>query len=161
MSIQPYLCIFKYEVGQMFCCKSLVWDVISPSWKQTCQKKMFSSLFDYMQHNTSTRKCKIKHNIIVTLNTVAKMLGAGGVLTSKNGFVGFELLPSHIEAAVCEAWTLPQVPQVIRQLTLWYFQHVHVGLARNVNGVLDNTYLYIRNITERKLLWSSLTGWTS
>lgn len=69
------------------------------------------------------------------------MLGPGDGLTCKDGFVGFELLPSDIEAAVSEARTLPQVPQIIRQLTLWDLQHVHVGLARNVNRVLDNAYL--------------------
>lgn len=62
-------------------------------------------------------------------------------LACQDGFVGFELLPPHVEAAVGESRALPQVAQVVRQLTLWYLQHVHVGLARNVDRVLDNAHL--------------------
>lgn len=80
---------------------------------------------------------------------LAKVLGAWGGLTCKDGFVSFELLPSDVEAAVCEAWTLPQVPQVIRQLTFWYLQHVHVGLSWNVNRILDDAYLCMGNVTVR------------
>lgn len=73
-------------------------------------------------------------------------------LTCQDGFMGFKLLPSDIEAAVSETRTLPQVPQVVRQLTLRYLQHVHVGLARNVNRVLDDAYLGMRNIAA---LWNA------
>lgn len=55
--------------------------------------------------------------------------------------MGFKLLPPDVQAAVCKAGLLPQVPQVIGQLTLWDLQHVHVGLARNVHGVLDDAHL--------------------
>lgn len=49
--------------------------------------------------------------------------------TCQDGLVGLELLPSDVEAAVGEAGALPQVPQVVRELTLRDLQHVHVGLA--------------------------------
>lgn len=43
--------------------------------------------------------------------------------------MAFKLLPSDVQAAVGEAGLLPQVPQVVGQLTLRDLQHVHVGLA--------------------------------
>lgn len=49
--------------------------------------------------------------------------------TCQDGLVGLELLPADVEAAVGEAGALPQVPQVVRELTLRDLQHVHVGLA--------------------------------
>lgn len=63
------------------------------------------------------------------------------VPTCEDGFVGFKLLSSDVQAAVREARLLPQVPQVVRQLTLRDLQHVHVGLAWNVHRVLDDAYL--------------------
>lgn len=53
----------------------------------------------------------------------------GSVPTCQDGFVAFKLLPSDVQAAVGEARLLPQVPQVVGQLTLGDLQHVHVGLA--------------------------------
>lgn len=61
--------------------------------------------------------------------------------TCKDGFVAFKLLPSDVQAAVREAGLLPQVPQVVGQLTLGDLQHVHVGLAWNVHRVLDDAHL--------------------
>lgn len=63
------------------------------------------------------------------------------VPTCEDGFVGFKLLSSDVQAAVREARLLPQVPQVVGQLTLRDLQHVHVGLAWNVHRVLDDAYL--------------------
>lgn len=63
------------------------------------------------------------------------------VPTCQDGFVAFKLLPSDVQAAVGEARLLPQVPQVVRQLTLRDFKHVHVGLAWNVHRVLDDAHL--------------------
>lgn len=55
--------------------------------------------------------------------------------------MGFELLPSDAQAAVGEARLLPQAPQVVGQLALGHLQHVHVGLAGDVDGVLDHAHL--------------------
>lgn len=62
-------------------------------------------------------------------------------LTCQYGFVRFELLPSHEQAAICEPGAFPQVTQVVGKLTLWNLQHVRVRLARYVYRVLDHTYL--------------------
>lgn len=53
----------------------------------------------------------------------------------------FELLPSDVQAAVGEAGLLPQAPQVVGQLAFRHLQHVCVGLAGNVDGVLDDAHL--------------------
>lgn len=79
-------------------------------------------------------------------------LGVWIKLTCQDGFVGFELLPSHIQSAVREAGAFPQVTQVIRQLALRNLQHVHVGLSRDVHRVLDNTYLTTHIISPIKPL---------
>jgi len=70
-------------------------------------------------------------------------------LACQDGFVGFELLPPHVEAAVGEARALPQVAQVVRQLTLGHLQHVHVGLARDVDRVLHHAHLEAGRERER------------
>ena len=85
--------------------------------------------------------CKEKEEMMEELVVCERRRKIDEGLACQDGFVGLELLPPHVEAAVGEARALPQVPQVVRQLALRYLQHVHVGLARDVDRILDHAHL--------------------
>lgn len=79
--------------------------------------------------------------IFLLLETDLRVCRVWGSFTCQDGFVRFELLPSDTQCAVGEAWTLPQIPQIVWEPALGDFQYVCVRLTWDIYGVLHYTHL--------------------